>query len=173
MGKRHRVTILGLGNILFRDEGFGVHFIREFQENYSLPEGVLIVEGGTLGYLLMDIICETEYLIVVDTVKAEDKPGSVYRFHPDAIPSTIRYNVSVHEVEFLDILLKAEMMQESPCTTIIAVVPEDIIGTGMELTETVNAAFPKVEGLVKEEIKKLGIDIKEQPRFTTSLACHP
>ena len=73
-------------------------------------------------------ICQTEHLVVIDTVKAKDTPGSIYRFHPDAIPIHLSYNVSAHEVEFMDLLLKAEMMGEAPETTFITVVPEDILG---------------------------------------------
>ncbi len=159
MEKKYRLTIMGLGNILFKDEGFGVHFVREFQKKYRLPEDILVLDGGTLGYALMDEVCQTEHLIVVDTVKADDKPGSIYRFHPEAIPTCLNYNVSAHEVEFLDVLCKAEMMGEAPKTVIIAVVPEDIKGTGMELTSTIKACLPKVEALVKEELERMEINI--------------
>ncbi|MGA1825200.1 MAG: HyaD/HybD family hydrogenase maturation endopeptidase [bacterium] len=154
---KYTLTILGLGNILFKDEGFGVHFVRTFQEKYKLPDNALIVDGGTLGYMLMDTICQTEHLVVIDTVKADDLPGSVYRFHPDAIPTHLSYNVSAHEVEFMDLLLKADMMGEAPETTFITVVPEDIVGKGMNMTETMNKCLPKIEKLVLEEMKRLSV----------------
>ena len=160
-GKKYRLTIMGLGNILFRDEGFGVHFVRRFQKKYRLPDDVLIMDGGTLGYMLMDDICQTEHLLVVDTVKADDTPGSVYRFHPGAIPTCLHYNVSAHGVEFLDVLFKAEMIGEAPETIIIAVIPEDILGTGMELTPTLESCIPKVESLVEEELEKMGITLSK------------
>lgn len=159
MQRRYKLTILGLGNILFKDEGFGVHCVREFEKGYHLPESVAIHEGGTLGYMLMDIICQTEYLLVIDTVKADDNPGSIYRFHPDAIPASLGYNVSAHEVEFLDVLLKAEIMGEAPQATIIAVVPQDIMGVGEELTPPVKAAIPKVKALIEDELERLGIEV--------------
>ena len=159
--KRFRLTIMGLGNILFRDEGFGVHFVREFQKKYRLPEDILVMDGGTLGYMLMDDICETEHLLVIDTVKADDTPGSIYRFPPEAIPAALHYNVSAHEVEFLDVLFKAEMLGKAPKTIIIGVVPEDILGTGTELTPTLMDSLPKVEALVKEELEKMGISLSE------------
>jgi hydrogenase maturation protease len=85
----------------------------------------------------------------------------VYKFKPDAIPTTLQYNVSAHEVEFLDLLLKAEMIGEAPRTTIIAVVPEDIINTGFEMTARVKKSIFKVEKLIKEEIKQLGIHFQK------------
>ena len=161
MSKKYKLVILGLGNILFKDEGFGVHFVRDFQKKYLLPQDVSIIDGGTLGYMLMDLICETENLLVIDTVKTNEEPGTVYKFKPDAIPTTLQYNVSAHEVEFLDLLLKAEMIGEAPSTTIIAVVPEDIINNGFEMTARVKKSLPKVEELIKEEIMGLGIPIKD------------
>ena len=160
MDKKYKLTILGLGNILFKDEGFGVHFVRQFQKKYSMPENAHIIDGGTLGYALMNIVCQTEHLLVIDTVKANDKPGSIYRFHPEAIPSQLEYSVSAHEVEFLDLLLKAEMMGDAPQTTIIAIIPEDMHSVEMELSSSMQNSLPKVEKLVIKEMKNLSIKIK-------------
>lgn len=159
MGKKYTLTILGLGNILLRDEGFGVHFIQQLEKKYRFPENIAVIDGGTLGYTLMEIVCQTERLLVIDTVKANDKPGTIYRFHPEAIPAHLDYSVSAHEVEFMDVLVKAEMMGDHPKTTIIAVLPEDIKGVGLDLTETLQKSLPKVEDLVLEEIEKLDVRI--------------
>ncbi|MEW5802701.1 MAG: HyaD/HybD family hydrogenase maturation endopeptidase [bacterium] len=156
MKKTYKLTLLGLGNLLLKDEGFGVHFIHYFQERYRLPEDMVIIDGGTLGYALMDSICQTERLLVVDTVKADDKPGSIYRFSPEAIPTSLDYATNAHEVEFLDVLVKAQLMGEAPQTTIIAVIPADITEMGMELSPPLHDALHKVEHLVKEEIESLG-----------------
>ena len=155
MDNKYKLTILGLGNILFKDEGFGVHFVRQFQKKYRLPDNIRIIDGGTLGYSLMNIVCETEHLLVIDTVKAHDKPGSIYCFHPEAIPSQIEYSISAHEVEFLDLLLKAEMMGDAPQTTIIAVVPEDMHSVDMELSSTLRSSLLTAEKLVTKEINKV------------------
>jgi len=160
MNKKYTLTILGLGNILLRDEGFGVHFVHHFQEKYQVPESIAVIDGGTLGYVLMDIICETEYLLVIDTVRAEGKPGSMYRFSPDDVPACLDYRATAHEVEFLDILLKAEMLGEAPKTTILAVTPEEVSEGAMELTPTVQDSLSVMEDLVKEEIENLGMFVQ-------------
>ena len=89
------MTILGVGNVLLMDEGFGVHFVKYLAERYQLPEGVRIVDGGTLSYALLDIICGCERLIVVDVVKSKDEPGAIYRFTREELetrmpPATFR-----------------------------------------------------------------------------------
>ncbi len=73
--QRHYLTILGLGNILLQDEGFGVHFIRWFDERYRLPDTVRIIDGGTLGFGLFDTITSCENLIVIDAIKTDDRTG--------------------------------------------------------------------------------------------------
>ena len=75
MTERNLVTILGIGNILLTDEGFGVHFVRWFSKRYREREGVRIIDGGTLGYALLDIICSCDHLIVVDVLKAAGYAG--------------------------------------------------------------------------------------------------
>src|SRR5450756_2960106 len=81
MPERNCVTILGVGNILLADEGFGVHFIRWFSQRYKTSDSVRMIDGGTLGYALIDIICSCDNLIVIDVLKAKDTPGSIYRFN--------------------------------------------------------------------------------------------
>ena len=83
MSERNRVTVLGIGNILMGDEGFGVHFVRWFANRYRETYGVKIIDGGTLGYALLDIICSCDHLIVVDVLKVQDAPGSMYRFNKE------------------------------------------------------------------------------------------
>jgi hydrogenase maturation protease len=57
MAKDFRVTILGLGNTLLGDEVFGVHFVRWFEGRHRLPTGVQLIDGGTLGCVLLDAVC--------------------------------------------------------------------------------------------------------------------
>ena len=71
--------ILGVGNLLLRDEGVGVHVAVNLQE-FPLPDRMEVIEGGTDGFKLFHLIMEADRLIVVDCVKGGDEPGSIYRF---------------------------------------------------------------------------------------------
>ena len=75
----HKIVILGIGNILLTDEGIGVHVANELAK-MDLPSGLSVVEGGTDGFRLLNVITEADRLIVVDAVKGGAKPGSIYRF---------------------------------------------------------------------------------------------
>ena len=147
-----KVTILGLGNILLGDEGFGVHFIRWLGERYRVPDGVELMDGGTLGYVLLDTVCSCDQLIVVDCIKTDDVPGSLYRFTREEMEIHMPPPTSAHEVEFSDVLFKAELMGEAPEITFLCVVPERYGEMDLEMTATVKERFPDVARLLAEEL---------------------
>lgn len=150
------ITVLGLGNILLGDEGFGVHFVRWFEERHTFTESVRIVDGGVLGYLLLDTVTDTRNLIVVDVIKIDDEPGSIYRFDRKQVEAHLPPPTSAHEVEFIDVLTKAELMGRLPRTSFILVVPERIDDMIIEMTPRITARFQDVERLVLEELSVLG-----------------
>jgi hydrogenase maturation protease len=108
------ITILGLGNILLEDEGFGVHFLRYIETRYRFPDNVKLVDGGALGFRLLDVVCGPDIVIVIDVIKVEDEPGSIYRFNRQEMELRMPVPTSAHEVEFLDVLFQAELMESCP-----------------------------------------------------------
>jgi len=150
------ITVLGLGNILLGDEGFGVHFVRWLEERHSFDESVRIMDGGVLGYLLLDAVTETRNMIVVDVIKIDDEPGSIYRFNREQLEVHLPPPTSAHEVEFMDVLTKAELIDRLPQTSFILVVPEHIDDMIIEMTPRMTERFPDVERLVLEELSALG-----------------
>ena len=157
MREKKTLTILGLGNILFGDEGFGVHFVRWFAERYQLPIGVAIIDGGTMGYMLLDIVCGCQTLIVIDCLKTDDIPGSLYRFTRAQLEERLPPPTSAHEVKFADVLCKAEMLGECPDLIFLCIVPERYKEMDLEMTATVGERFPALEVLLMEELANLGI----------------
>jgi hydrogenase maturation protease len=152
MTEKDRITILGLGNILMRDEGFGVHFIRWFSERYSLPENVKIVEGGTMGYALLGPISLSRYLIVIDVLKLDDEPGSVYRFTREDMEAHLPPPTSAHEVTFQDVLFKAELIDECPETVFLCIIPENYADMDLEMSPRLKDRFPAMEELLLKEL---------------------
>lgn len=157
MTGKNIVTILGLGNVILGDEGFGVHFINWLSERYRFPEGVDVIDGGTLGFLLLDTITNCQNLIVVDVIKLHDTPGSIYRFTHNDIEKYLPPPTSAHEVAFVDVLYQAELMGESPETIFLCIVPEDYRDMGLELTETMKNGFLTLEKLLLEELARFDI----------------
>lgn len=152
--KGNRVTILGLGNILLGDEGFGVHFIRWFANRHTLPPEVAVVDGGTLGYRLLDVVTECEHLIVIDVIRVNDRPGSLYRFTKEEMELHMPPPTSAHEVEFFDVLVKAELMGTEPETVFLCIVPEKYGTMDLEMTPLMNGRFHAMNELLLSELKK-------------------
>jgi len=157
MKSEKRITILGLGNILLQDEGFGVHFVNWFSRRYVLPESVCIIDGGTLGYGLLETVSACDVLIIVDVIKADDTPGSLYRFSRREMEQKRPAATSAHEVEFFDVLLKAELMGQCPEAVFLCVVPGCIDEMKMEMTGLLRGRFPDMERLLLHELAGLNV----------------
>jgi hydrogenase maturation protease len=157
MGNKDRITILGLGNVLLQDEGFGVHFVRWFDGNYRVPENVKIVEGGTLGYGLLDTVCSCDRLLVIDVIKADEESGSVYRFTKEEVDAQMLEPTSAHEVSFHDVLCKAELIDELPEVIFLCIVPNKYKDMGLELTPSIRNRFSAVERLLLRELSLHGV----------------
>jgi len=158
------VTILGVGNILLADEGFGVHFVKWLTDRYQPNDQVRIIDGGTLGYALIDIICSCDHLIVVDVLKAKDKPGSIYRFNTEEMQAHMPPPTTAHEVTFFDVLFKVELMDEMPQTVFLCIVPQDYGAMNLEMTEALHDKFPVMEKLLFAELSRLNVALEKKNR---------
>jgi hydrogenase maturation protease len=165
MGKRRKIPdpsiiVLGIGNLLRRDDGIGVRVIEALRERYALPPSVALVDGGTAGFGLLSLIEGADNLIVVDAVQAGDKPGSVFVFAPDEVPAPETPQLSLHEIGLLEVLTVLEAASgKRPKTVIIGVEPQDISPWEPQLTSTVQATVLKVMELVLDELGRLGVKI--------------
>jgi hydrogenase maturation protease len=149
------VLLLGVGNILLGDDGFGVHLINSLADT-PFPPNVQVQEAGTVSHQLIPLIRELDHLIIIDVVDAKDRPGSIFRFSPEDLQYTKEQMVSLHQISLIDVLHMAELTGGRPKTTIIAVQPQDVSNWSLELTEPVKAVIPKVKELIMEELKKIG-----------------
>jgi hydrogenase maturation protease len=144
-------VILCVGNLLLSDEGFGVHAAKVLEQE-SLPEHVRVVEGGTDGFHLMNVIRGAARLIVVDTIKGGGEPGSIYRFaREDAPAGRLPLLTSAHQVGILEVLDLLGLMGRVPRTVFFGVEPASL-EMGMELSPVVAAKLPRVVELVREEL---------------------
>ena len=155
------VMIIGVGCILYSDEGFGVRIIQKIQERYQFPENVSVVDGGVLGVNLLGVISQPDYLIVVDVIRNKGNPGDIYRLEGDQIPERIRAKNSLHQVDFLEALTLCQALDNVPETVIIGVEPEDIETLSIELTETTRARMEEVIAMVLSELDRLGVSYAE------------
>ena len=157
MQNNKTITILGLGNILVGDDGFGIRFIAWFSDRYILPDSVSLVDGGTAGLGLLDTVTGADQLIVIDEIRVDDTPGSLYRFTKEDMSLFLPPPTSVHEVEFLDVLAMADLLGQCPPVTFIAVVPEKYDTMEVKISDCMRGRFPDVERLLLEELSALSV----------------
>jgi hydrogenase maturation protease len=148
--------VLGVGCILYSDEGFGVRLVEKMQREYEFSEDVLLVDGGVLGVNLLGVISKPKHLVVVDAIRNKGNPGDLYRLEGDAIPERIRAKNSLHQVDFLEALTLCQALDHVPETVIIGIEPADIETQSIELTETTRSRLDDVMHMVLAEIERLG-----------------
>lgn len=158
-----KILILGIGNILFGDEGIGVHLSNLLKVNYvfSGESSVDIVDGGTMAQHLIPLITQYQQVLILDCIDANDaKVGDVYFFDFSAVPNNITWAGSAHEVEMLQTLKMIEMLGDLPPTKILGVKPF-VIGTDptFELSKEILQASKIMEAKTIEHLESLGIEV--------------
>lgn len=149
--------IIGIGNILFKDEGFGVHLVNFLKDNYTFNQNVVLLDGSTMGYNLVDDILNFDNAIIIDALKLDEKPGSIYKFSDNDLPVNFMKKTA-HEIEFIDVVTMCKLSGYMPKLTFLAVVPEDYENLGIELTQTLKDSIVHVARYVLDELKSLSIE---------------
>ena len=160
-----KILVLGIGNLLFGDEGIGVHFVNYLKEKYRFESDHQLdfVDGGTLAQRLIPIIVEYDRLIIIDTINAPGvKAGEVYFFDFEVVPDTVDWQGSAHEVEMLQTLTMMDLAGDRPPTMIMGVVPTVIEATEFSLSEGVADAVPLMEQTLLTHLKTLGVTATKQ-----------
>ena len=153
-----KIMVLGVGNILMRDEGVGVRVIERLAAEYDFPENVEVVDGATAGLDLLPVVEGFDNIIIVDTVKTGEEPGAIFRFTPDDIEIKVPYKTSLHQIGMVEVFAVAEALGRKMDAVIIGIQPEDMSDWGLELTPTIEAKIPELIGFVLKELKALGIE---------------
>lgn len=156
MDSQH-IMVLGLGNVLFTDEGFGIHVIEKLQKICKFPDNVSIVDGGVLGLNLLGIICQADYLIVVDAIRNNGEIGSLYRLEGDAIPERIRAKNSLHQIDFIEALTMCQALDKVPETVILGIEPKDIETVSINLSPITHEKIDRMIDMILAEFDRLGV----------------
>jgi hydrogenase maturation protease len=145
------ILVLGIGNILLRDEGVGVRVAQRLQ-CMQLPASVEVVDGGTAGADLLDVLAERKKVIVIDAVDAEIEPGAVLRFGGDELEPSKTAEVSLHDVGIAETLAMTKMLSCAPESVVFLGVKPADLRPGLELSERVADSMEHVIELVLGEI---------------------
>ena len=147
-----KITVIGLGNILLKDEGVGVHVIHILKERYHFNPFIEIIDGGTLGLDLLPLLEDRDRILFVDAIDFGGEPGHIGEIEGEEVPSAFQTKLSVHHTGLPDLLLAAKWMDMvSTKICLIGIQPEST-ESGLEMTELMKG---KKQELVDRAIAKL------------------
>lgn len=137
--------VIGVGNILFRDDGIGIIATRYLEENYTFSPPIELLDGGTLGFNLAEYFLEYDRVFILDTISSNDEVGTIYTIPSDVLLGRGAYKQTAHEVEVIQMLEACAMQEQRAEVTIIGIVPEDIYSVEIGLS---NILIHKLEGYI-------------------------
>jgi len=146
---KNKTLIVGIGNLLYRDDGIGAHVIEEMKK-MRLPDQIELLDMGTSTMDLIYHLEEVTKLIVIDAIKAGGVPGTIYRMKPDDLLPSKNRPVSLHDIGLLETLNMAKERGQKVSTIVIGVEPK-ILDWGLELSDEVKQRIPDlIEAVLKE-----------------------
>ena len=157
MENQKRILILGIGNLLFKDEGIGIHVVNRLKD-MDLPPYVEVIDGGTLSSYFIEIVGGRKKIIVIDAIKADGLPGTIYRLTDKDIENKRKgYFRTVFEQEFIDAWKTTYLLKNQPEEVVyIGVEPEDTgeksLMAEIGLSPTIEKKIPEIIEMVMREI---------------------
>lgn len=149
--KRSPILVLGVGNILLRDEGVGVRVVEALRER-QLPPEVELFDGGTIGADLLDVIADRRKVIVIDAVLGDFEPGTVLRMTPADLVPREGPAASLHDLGVLETLMLARQMNAEPDEVVLIGVKPYRVEYGLELTPEMRRLVPRIADEVLKEL---------------------
>lgn len=159
----HEALVLGLGNILWADEGFGVRAVEAFHEAYADRSDVEVLDGGTLGAYLINSVMDAKRLLILDCAELKAAPGTLRVLRDDEIRLWSSTKLSAHQTGMNDVLAKATLMGYEPeAITVIGVQPNELEDYGGSLTDVVRARVDEAVQLAADELKRWGLPVEKR-----------
>ena len=157
-----RLLILGLGNLLCGDDGLGALVAQRIAETRTIPEGVQVLDGGTLGLALLPYLEDAERAILVDAIAVDGPPGTLVRLEGDAVGPAVAARLSVHQVGVSDLIEAARWRGRVPPTLVLLGSVPETIELGVGLSPRVQATFAALIDVVCEEAGRLGYPLEKR-----------
>jgi len=148
--------ILGVGNVLLGDEGIGIRVVEELENRFSFPEEVMLLDGGTAGIELLRYIEGRDLLILIDAMRADLTPGTVFKVEGEDVAKRFMIKISPHQIGLSDLLAAAILTDQMPKQIILFGVEPERLETGITLSKVVEASLEKIISAILAELQKKG-----------------
>jgi len=158
--EKKSILVLGVGNILLRDEGVGVRVVERLGREFAFSDNVRLMDGGVRGMILMDPIIESDHVVIIDAVVNDHPPGTIYRLDGDDLRLSVAFKNSVHDMDLLETMCCCELISgKRPSAVIVGIEPKDYQSDPLvELSPEIEAKIPRLMELALEEIRAVGGD---------------
>ena len=162
-----KMKIIGIGNVLEKDDGLGVYASTYLQKNYTFTPNIQIINGGVEGIHLLNILEEANHLVILDSLELNDKPTSIYAIPAQEISGYGLNNGGAHEIGIIQCMDMMELQgKEVPQAIVIGIVPAEVtfeFGLSQELTE----AFEGYVSVVLQYLQKHDIEYQQKEKVVT------
>lgn len=153
------ILILGIGNILWADEGFGVRVVQSLEQSYEFPSTVSLLDGGTQGLALIPYVQASDTLIIIDAVDFQLQPGTLVELRDAEVPAYLgAKKMSLHQISFQEVLALYQLLGNCPDRLLlIGVQPKILEDYGGSLSPTVKNQMQPAMDRVIAYLAALGI----------------
>lgn len=153
------IAVIGVGNILFTDDGIGVYAAKYLETNYCFEPAIDIIDGGTLGFNLMHYFSHYDQVIILDTLSIDEVAGSIYHLPSDALLGLGDTRKTVHEVEVTQMIELASMMDVRARISVLGIIPCDIQTVAMNLSPIVKERFATFIQSLLKILEEVGVTV--------------
>jgi hydrogenase maturation protease len=159
---RCEVLVLGIGNLLWADEGFGVRCVEQLAAQWQVPAGVTVMDGGTQGLYLLPYVQGAQRLIVFDAIDYGLPPGTMKRVEGDAVPRFMgAKKMSLHQTGFQEVIAAADLTGQLPKELLlIGVQPEELEDYGGSLRDVVKARLDDAVAMAVAQLRDWGFAVE-------------
>ncbi len=161
--REKKIGIIGIGNLICGDEGFGIHTIQYLENTYRFPENVLLKDAGTAGIYMSPFLEECDPVLVIDVVDIDAEPGSIHFYDAgDVKMGNIQTKMSPHQLGLLEIIEICKLRDAAPeCVEFYCVVPKSL-ETTMELSPALAPRVEDIAAMILKRLEELGVDVEEK-----------
>jgi hydrogenase maturation protease len=161
----HRILILGIGNLLWADEGFGVRVAEELDRLYDFGTEVTVMDGGTQGIYLLNHVCDADVLVIFDAVDFGLAPGTLHLVRDADVPRFLgAKKMSLHQTGFQEVLAMAALTGRCPRhLLLVGVQPAELEDYGGSLRPEVKAQIEPAMAAALEYLRGFGVEVKPRP----------
>lgn len=159
-----RIALIGSGNVFFKDEGIGLYAVKYLKENYQFTPEVELVDGGVLGFKLMPILQEYSDVVIINTASESEQAGAIQIKSSDEFLEGEQIKKTANEVEIAEMLQICSLTEVMATTTIISMVPEDIVSVDVGLSHSVLAQFDTLIATILSHLSSLNVCFEKKAK---------